>query len=400
MPDEFNELQDKAKRLINKVGECKKSIDNLKKNFLIQVDDIEKEISELLGDTLATHEKWADSKDKHDDIRKSINGELPERIRRLEEILKQAQSGLETGYDEAKFVVRGGVVLLVALVLVYAGLHLNYKNPSYNEATAEKLFRALGQVKAAVVKKQISAEEVAGALDTLMLGNKKDLLTVEFSEDINYLKGIATNIKEYPNSKPSESSSGSEPPGASESSSGSEPSETSKSVSGSEDSETATTPTYTVLWSEDPRIAEIGKIVEDIHKRAKGLPKFGGFFWTTGGWRWLEVLFWGEFGVIVGILVWVSTQMLKSTYTKLQYKKEKYWYFTELIIGPIVIMAVFFLLKQSTVTILKGITTETIKGSIYMTLGLSFTLGLFLRRTLGIFDVIKQRMPVPGQSKK
>jgi len=68
---------------------------------------------------------------------------------------------------------------------------------------------------------------------------------------------------------------------------------------------------------------------------------------------------------------------------------------TEAVIGPVVVVAVFFLLKQLTGTLLSGFAEEEVKGSIYVALGLSFTLGLFIRRTLGIFDFIKDKLPLP-----
>lgn len=137
--------------------------------------------------------------------------------------------------------------------------------------------------------------------------------------------------------------------------------------------------------------------IEKLEKDATGFSKNDGFFWVFGYWRWLEILFWGEFGVIVGILAWVSTQLAAGKYTKLVFHYEKYWYLTEIFIGPIVVVSAFFLLKQFIGTLITGVTEEEVRGSIYLTLGVSFTLGYFIRRTLGIFDFIKNKLPLPKE---
>ncbi|MCR4320012.1 MAG: hypothetical protein NUV74_06705 [Candidatus Brocadiaceae bacterium] len=137
--------------------------------------------------------------------------------------------------------------------------------------------------------------------------------------------------------------------------------------------------------------------IEKLEKDATGFSKNDGFFWVFGYWRWLEILFWGEFGVIVGILAWVSTQLAARKYTKLVFHYEKYWYLTEIFIGPIVVVSAFFLLKQFIGILITGVTEEEVRGSIYLTLGVSFTLGYFIRRTLGIFDFIKNKLPLPKE---
>lgn len=137
--------------------------------------------------------------------------------------------------------------------------------------------------------------------------------------------------------------------------------------------------------------------VEKLEKDAMGVSKNDGFFWVFGYWRWLEILFWGEFGVVVGILVWVCTQLAIGKYTKQIFHYEKYWYLTELFIGPIVVVSAFFLLKQFIGTLITGVTEEDVSGSIYLTLGVSFILGYFIRRTLGIFDFIKNKLPLPKE---
>ena len=63
--------------------------------------------------------------------------------------------------------------------------------------------------------------------------------------------------------------------------------------------------------------------------------------------------------------------------------------------GPMVVVAAFFLLNQFISTLLQGFTEEDVKGSTYVTLGISFVLGLFVRRTPGIFDLAKNTLPLP-----
>lgn len=71
---------------------------------------------------------------------------------------------------------------------------------------------------------------------------------------------------------------------------------------------------------------------------------------------------------------------------------------TEVFLGPIVVVAVFFLLKQFISTLIEGVTFEEVRGSVYMTLGVSFALGLYIRRTLGVFDFIKKKLPLPDDN--
>jgi hypothetical protein len=146
----------------------------------------------------------------------------------------------------------------------------------------------------------------------------------------------------------------------------------------------------------DPRVVEMKNIIDKMEKEATAFSKNAGYFWIIGCWRWLEVIFWGEFGVLVGILAWVSRKVEEGEFTKERFDNEVLWYLTEVFIGPIVIVAAFFLLNQFIGTMVSGVSAEDVRLSIYITLGLSFTLGLFLRRTLGIFDSIKNKLPLPG----
>jgi hypothetical protein len=150
------------------------------------------------------------------------------------------------------------------------------------------------------------------------------------------------------------------------------------------------------LKATDQRAVALKDGIEKIRVEALSLAKNDNFFWVSGIWKWLEIIFWGEFGVIVSIMVWVSTQFSDGKYTREIFSKEWRWYLTEIVIGPIVVTTAFFLLSIIISGFLEGITEEQIRSSIYLTLGVSFTLGFFIRRTLGILDFIKNKLPLPS----
>lgn len=101
--------------------------------------------------------------------------------------------------------------------------------------------------------------------------------------------------------------------------------------------------------------------------------------------------------MIVGILAWICTQAEVGGYTKGKYEKELPWYIAEMVMGPVIVVAVFFLLKQFVGTFIAGVAEEDVRSSIYLTLGISFALGLFIRRTLGVFNFIKDKLPLPKE---
>jgi hypothetical protein len=154
----------------------------------------------------------------------------------------------------------------------------------------------------------------------------------------------------------------------------------------------------TILKAADQRAVYLKTEINKIHTEALSLSQNDGFFWIGGFWKWLELIFWGEFGVIICIMVWVSTEYSAGTYTKKQYSKEWRWYLTEVVVGPIVVMAAFLLFGIVISRLLEGVTAseEQIRTSIYLSIGVSFTLGFFIRRTLGVFDFIKNKLPLPS----
>ncbi|MBI5326937.1 MAG: hypothetical protein HZB80_01380 [Deltaproteobacteria bacterium] len=346
MADIFNDLKAMLERLKNEAGNLMPLIEGSAKEVSIKCNALDVEIDNLLQSSLASPEKWAENKDKQADIIKKVQKDLPERIQGIRGGLKQIQSGMFSAVKEARQVIITGIIFLIITAGFYTALHYCPKIPSYNKAHAADFFNSIGKVKASIVKPEIVPAEVIGTLSELK--SEDDVLTSEFSERVSFLKGFVSTFK-----------------------------------------------TDEKISQNDQRVVEIKEEIARIEKRARGLAQNDRFFWISGYWRWLEIVFWGEFGVIVGILVWVSTQVEGGKYTRLMYEQERHWYLTEAVIGPIVVVAVFFILKQFIGTLIEGITEEDVGGSIYTTLGLSFTLGLFLRRTLGIFDFIKDRLPLP-----
>ncbi|MBA3037141.1 MAG: hypothetical protein FP814_11690 [Desulfobacterium sp.] len=272
------------------------------------------------------------------------------------------------------FLVTGvGVSLLVILAFLYIQLHNNKMIPSYDKDKAKEFFLNLGKAQGVVIRTPLSLQEIADTVNQ-MPDDGNDVLTAEFKERVSKLKGYTQLIAVTP------------PTGKVRHGGG--PSSTlAKSATDA-----------SVIQPTDQRIIKIKDEIDKIEKDALALSKNDGFFWITGPWKWLEIIFWGEFGVIIGILSWVCSKAEKGNYTKEMFEDEIYWYLVEIIMGPIVVIAVFFLLKQFIGALMSGVSEEDVKGSIYMTLGVSFTLGLFIRRTLGIFNYIKDKLPLPNTS--
>ncbi len=254
------------------------------------------------------------------------------------------------GIEEAKTVVYTGVVLLIVLAIIYLVLHSAYKGHSYNKDDAGEFFNKLGAAKASVMTASPASADIKKSLKELQ-ELKSTVLSQEFTEKINYLYGFTQTFK-----------------------------------------------SATTLNANDLRLTKIKTELDSIEKMALSLSRNDGFFWVVGPLRWLEVIFWGEFGVIVGILVWVCTQLKANSYSKATYMREKFWYLTEIAIGPVVVISVFFILK----VLLESLSgspysQDDIRGSIHITLGVSFALGLYIRRSLGIFNFIKDKLPNPDK---
>jgi len=269
------------------------------------------------------------------------------------------------GYHEAWCVIFSCILALVFIMAVYIALHICACFRLGAKDDSSGFFRSIGSMKALLLKPEVTTSDMDKMLkgfNTLLAGPgkgaeggtlKRDSFTLEFKEKLSYLQGFIAVLKD-----------------------GGKP-----------------------LKQNDVRVAEVRGKIESISKRALALSVNDGFFWVIGFKRWLEIVFWGEFGVLVGIMAWVSVQVEKGEYSALFFKKEKLWYWTEVFIGPVVVIAVFFLLKQMVGGIIKGVTEEDVRGSIYLTLGISFTLGLYIRRSLGVFSKIKTKLfPFPKEN--
>ncbi len=359
MADDFNSIKSELEKLKKNVEE----LSAIKNNISERYDKLKNEVDVLLSTAFCSPDTWSKAQANQADIIKKVREELPNNLK----ILNQANSELTIAISESWIVTGGGIVVLIALIVFYITLHYKSTIPSYDKNKTTEFFSNIGTVKAALTKSQVNPQEIISAL--MKFSDKDtDVLTSEFKERISFLKGLSSTFSasdsqsvKADKTKPTTHKKADAPP----------------------------------LAQTDQRVVVIKEEIEKIDKEAKALSKNDGFFWITGYWKWLEIVFWGEFGVIVGILAWVCTQAEGGKYTKGMFKREIYWYLTEIFIGPIIVIAVFFLLKQFIGVIMTGITEEDIRGSIYLTLGISFTLGLFIRRTLGIFNIIKDKLPLP-----
>ena len=346
MSDDFISLNNEANTL-------KSTIDKLytiKEEVSVKCDTLRKEMDDIIVKNFSSSdsEKWKELEEKE---RQSVIDKVRKRMpESLKELRLELERGSITVVKEVWYVIGIGIGLLLLLVGFYIPLHYGNKFPSYSKDSTKAFFRAIGRIKSSIASPSIIPKEVSDAVNALD-NTRNNWLTFEFTERISSLSGFISTLSEIP--------------------------------------------TNTTLQQTDQRITLIKEEIEKIENEAMKVSLNSGFFWITGYWRWLEIIFWGEFGVITGILVWVSTQAEAGKYTKGRYETEIYWYLAEVITGPIIVVAFFFLLRQFIGTFMTGLAEDEVRGSIYLTLGISFTLGLFIRRTLGIFDFIKEKLPLP-----
>ncbi|MFA5924574.1 MAG: hypothetical protein WC856_25350 [Methylococcaceae bacterium] len=371
MQDDYKSIKEALDKLRETVEELtgKKKL-QYNKTISERCDGLKND-GQAVKDAFPQEVDWPNAPNKAETIR-MVKEELPFRAKMLDESMRQAAEGLVVARKEACGVVVVGTLLLIVFAAIYVSIHACAKDPKYDKKIAGEFFNSIGKVKGVLLKPDVTFIDVRNAINALPSASpvkegttvtaKEDLLTAQFRERISYLKGFAETF------------------------------ENSEGRSADAQDKTGKQPPFT---SSDQRIALLKEEIDKIEKDARILSAKDEFFWFWGFWRWLEILFWGEFGVITSILVWVSTQTECGKYTMASYNREKYWYITEVIVGPFVIIAAFFLLKQFIATILGGITEEDVSGSIYLTLGISFVLGLFIRRTFGIFDAIKDNLPLP-----
>lgn len=178
----------------------------------------------------------------------------------------------------AIFVILVGLILLSGLMHYYLKLHKKRPEPSQ---CGSDIFYATGRVDgiltnpvvdmgAAASSFKVKVEDLTEAVNSLP-EDCNNPLVFEFADRIRRLKGFVAN-----------------PPAG--------------DVDGLVDSNS--------LW-----VDEIKKEVDEIEKKAMNLSENDGYFWSAGRKKWLEIIFWGEFGVIVGILAWISTQLALKKYT-------------------------------------------------------------------------------------
>lgn len=123
------------------------------------------------------------------------------------------------------------------------------------------------------------------------------------------------------------------------------------------------------------------------------LESFRGSFLRSGPkWRWIEIAFWAELGTLVGILFYIAGGLSEGRFPA----EEITMFCTEVLIAPIVVVAIFFLFNLTGIT---GISTQG--TSLTGIVGFAFIFGFAIRRTLGLFDNVKKRIfpePAPASS--
>lgn len=453
--DELANLKKNLNEHRNNVNDLEKNIDPLKssmvdkcKEYSDEIEVLKKQIEELQNQ-LDQSSKTPIQQTDINIIKQRIEG-IANKINTIKYKVDLVSKSLVIGVKEAKWVTIIGCALLSSIGGTYIWLHTYMKYPSYRKEDTKTFFKSIGKTKSALTNpdvthlgeiKLISSDDIysqsngatpiktedptsvpiptpSGPSDSPQNKPKPDnftqnkpksseksedinsysALTLEFFERINILNGFIFTFNEICGSstvnlaiKDKLKKTISDIYGTSSTNSADKELRLEKEIN-----DILGTSTVNSVVKDQLKIT-IKEGIEKLEKDATGFSKNDGFFWVFGYWRWLEILFWGEFGVIVGILAWVSTQLAAGKYTKLVFHYEKYWYLTEIFIGPIVVVSAFFLLKQFIGTLITGVTEEDVRGSIYLTLGVSFTLGYFIRRTLGIFDFIKNKLPLPKE---
>lgn len=385
---------------------------NLKENLnkhKKDVDDLGKNIDTLKSSMVDKHTKYLEEIKALTALIEGLQNQtdiniikqgievIADKINTIKHSVDFVRKALVIGVKEAKWVTIIGCALLSAIGGTYIWLHTYIKHPSYKKEDTKNFFKSIGNIKSALTNpdvthlgeiKLISSDDI----------NSYNALSLALFERLNILNGFIFTFNEICGSntvnlaiKDKLKKTISNIYGTSSTNSADKELRLEKEINDI----LGTSTVNSEVKGELKKTIKEG--IEKLEKDAMGFSKNDGFFWVFGYWRWLEILFWGEFGVIVGILAWVSTQLAAEKYTKRVFHYEKYWYLTEIFIGPIVVVSAFFLLKQFIGTLITGVTEEDVRGSIYLTLGVSFTLGYFIRRTLGIFDFIKNKLPLPKE---
>jgi hypothetical protein len=113
-----------------------------------------------------------------------------------------------------------------------------------------------------------------------------------------------------------------------------------------------------------------------------------GFFWSDRVWRWFEIAWWAEIGVLVGILFYMAGLLGEG-----RFEPEKSAMFVaEAVIAPVVVPVIFFLLMLTGL-----IATAPTATSLAGQLGVAFVIGFAVRRTVGLLDTVKKKvLPDPA----
>jgi hypothetical protein len=118
-------------------------------------------------------------------------------------------------------------------------------------------------------------------------------------------------------------------------------------------------------------------LLADLESQRKGL------FWSDRVGRWAEIAWWAEIGVLVGILFYIASFLMRGKFNR----EETSMMIAEIVIAPIAVPIIFFLFAFT------GITSVSVgETSLPVTIGLAFILGYAIRRTLGVIDVIKTKI--------
>ncbi|OQY99060.1 MAG: hypothetical protein B6D35_10370 [Candidatus Brocadia sp. UTAMX2] len=385
MAVEFEVLNAEGKRLqegitvqLKKLETVSLNYDEFKKNTETTLKDLGDKIDALLKGPLLSKDAW-DTHPQQDDVIRKVRNDLHDNLETRKVGIERVVNLLVPDAKIPKRLTIIGITILLLMIGGYVALHKYIDTPTYKKENGEKLFAAIGKLKAHILNPEVKLNDMPDLPDFNPLTAKKgqssndpekkekgneatgpatapsqDAWAFVFAERISSFNGFVSVVKTG-----------------------------------------TTTGTGSVILKS--QVDKMKEELEKIEKDALIFSKNDGFFWITGYWRWLEIVFWGEFGVIVGILAWICTQAEVGGYTKGKYEKELPWYIAEMVMGPVIVVAVFFLLRQFVGTFIAGVAEEDVRSSIYLTLGISFALGLFIRRTLGVFNFIKDKLPLPKE---
>ncbi len=107
------------------------------------------------------------------------------------------------------------------------------------------------------------------------------------------------------------------------------------------------------------------------------------YLWTKGSGKWFELSFWAFFGVIVGLMYYVTTRLKAGLFNR----QDGPTMLAEILMAPLVVCVIFFMFGMTDIT-----SISLTNDSFFVILGFSFILGYAIRRTVGILDNLKKRL--------